>query len=195
MLGVKYGFLAAAPEDPPLCPQPAPARRPHRSAFGIGRAGFPSWRSRGFRRAGHVRVGLEDNICLERACSRRTTQRWSPRHADIITSRWAESWHRASDGPPLGLRGRMSAKEHPAAGATAIWSQTRFSNQQYNTTTPTTPQHHEHYPRFPRKAANIDDLQLEFVGIPQACCRCRPVRHRGGQRRRQPERSSRPRSA
>ena len=81
MLGVKYGF-AATPETllyaRNLLPQGAIW-----SAFGLGRTEFPivaqSWLY-----GGHVRVGMEDNIYLEKGVLAESNAQLVAKAADII---------------------------------------------------------------------------------------------------------------
>jgi uncharacterized protein (DUF849 family) len=101
VLGVKYGF-AATPETLFYARNLLPPGA-HWSAFGIGRAEFPivaqSWLA-----GGHVRVGLEDNIYLEKGVLAPDNAALVAKARDIIESLGGELASPREARATLGLR-------------------------------------------------------------------------------------------
>lgn len=101
VLGVKYGF-APTPETifyaRNLLPQGA-----HWSAFGIGRAEFPIV-AQAWLAGGHVRVGLEDNIYLEKGVLAPNNAALVAKARDIVKSLGGEIASSSEARAVLGLR-------------------------------------------------------------------------------------------
>ncbi|MGO4413138.1 Uncharacterized conserved protein, DUF849 family [Cupriavidus sp. OV038] len=101
VLGVKYGF-APTPETifyaRNMLPQGA-----HWSAFGIGRAEFPIV-AQAWLAGGHVRVGLEDNIYLEKGVLAPNNAALVAKARDIVKSLGGEIASSSEARTVLGLR-------------------------------------------------------------------------------------------
>lgn len=101
VLGVKYGF-APTPETifyaRNMLPQGA-----HWSAFGIGRAEFPIV-AQAWLAGGHVRVGLEDNIYLEKGVLAPNNAALVAKARDIVKSLGGEIASASEARSTLGLR-------------------------------------------------------------------------------------------
>ena len=102
VLGVKYGF-APTPETifyaRNMLPQGA-----HWSAFGIGRGEFPIV-AQAWLAGGHVRVGLEDNIYLEKGVLAPNNAALVAKARDIVKSLGGEIASASEARSTLGLRG------------------------------------------------------------------------------------------
>ncbi|CAM2971103.1 3-keto-5-aminohexanoate cleavage protein [Cupriavidus taiwanensis] len=101
VLGVKYGF-APTPETIFYARNMLPAGA-HWSAFGIGRAEFPIV-AQAWLAGGHVRVGLEDNIYLEKGVLAPDNAALVARARDIVRSLGGELASPAQARRTLGLR-------------------------------------------------------------------------------------------
>lgn len=101
VLGVKYGF-AATPETVFHARGMLPAGA-HWSAFGIGRAEFPIV-AQAWLAGGHVRVGLEDNIYLEKGVLAPDNAALVAKARDIVKSLGGELATPAEARRTLGLR-------------------------------------------------------------------------------------------
>ncbi|MGO4762809.1 3-keto-5-aminohexanoate cleavage protein [Cupriavidus sp. 2KB_3] len=101
VLGVKYGF-APTPETifyaRNMLPQGA-----HWSAFGIGRAEFPIV-AQAWLAGGHVRVGLEDNLYLEKGVLAPNNAALVAKARDIVKSLGGEIASASEARSALGLR-------------------------------------------------------------------------------------------
>ncbi|MFP3754769.1 MULTISPECIES: BKACE family enzyme [Cupriavidus] len=101
VLGVKYGF-APSPETifyaRSMLPQGA-----HWSAFGIGRAEFPIV-AQAWLAGGHVRVGLEDNIYLEKGVLAPNNAALVAKARDIVKSLGGDIASSSEARTVLGLR-------------------------------------------------------------------------------------------
>jgi uncharacterized protein (DUF849 family) len=101
VLGVKYGF-APTPETIFYARNMLPAGA-HWSAFGIGRAEFPIV-AQAWLAGGHVRVGMEDNIYLEKGVLAPSNAALVAKARDIVRSLGGEIASSAEARRPLGLR-------------------------------------------------------------------------------------------
>ncbi|MBP0631657.1 MULTISPECIES: 3-keto-5-aminohexanoate cleavage protein [unclassified Cupriavidus] len=101
VLGVKYGF-APTPETIFYARNMLPAGA-HWSAFGIGRAEFPVV-AQAWLAGGHVRVGLEDNIYLEKGVLAPSNAALVAKARDIVRSLGGEIASPAEARRTLGLR-------------------------------------------------------------------------------------------
>lgn len=101
VLGVKYGF-AATPETIFYARNMLPAGA-HWSAFGIGRAEFPIV-AQAWLAGGHVRVGLEDNIYLEKGVLAPSNAALVAKARDIVKSLGGEIASASEARAQLGLR-------------------------------------------------------------------------------------------
>ncbi|WP_354684694.1 3-keto-5-aminohexanoate cleavage protein [Cupriavidus necator] len=101
VLGVKYGF-APTPETIFYARNMLPAGA-HWSAFGIGRAEFPIV-AQAWLAGGHVRVGLEDNIYLEKGVLAPSNAALVAKARDIVRSLGGEIASPADARRTLGLR-------------------------------------------------------------------------------------------
>ncbi|NUO88966.1 MAG: 3-keto-5-aminohexanoate cleavage protein [Cupriavidus sp.] len=101
VLGVKYGF-APTPETIFYARNMLPAGA-HWSAFGIGRAEFPIV-AQAWLAGGHVRVGLEDNIYLEKGVLAPDNAALVAKARDIVRSLGGELASPAQARRMLGLR-------------------------------------------------------------------------------------------
>ncbi|CAJ96579.1 DUF849 domain-containing protein [Cupriavidus necator] len=101
VLGVKYGF-AATPETIFYARSMLPAGA-HWSAFGIGRAEFPIV-AQAWLAGGHVRVGMEDNIYLEKGVLAPSNAALVAKARDIVRSLGGEIASSAEARRTLGLR-------------------------------------------------------------------------------------------
>ncbi|EHP44702.1 NADPH dependend quinone reductase [Cupriavidus basilensis OR16] len=101
VLGVKYGF-APTPETIFYARNMLPAGA-HWSAFGIGRAEFPVV-AQAWLAGGHVRVGLEDNIYLDKGVLAPNNAALVTKAVDIVRSLGGEIASAAEARRALGLR-------------------------------------------------------------------------------------------
>jgi uncharacterized protein (DUF849 family) len=101
VLGVKYGF-APTPETIFYARNMLPAGA-HWSAFGIGRAEFPIV-AQAWLAGGHVRVGMEDNIYLEKGVLAPSNAALVAKARDIVRSLGGEIASPADARGTLGLR-------------------------------------------------------------------------------------------
>ncbi|WP_066738134.1 3-keto-5-aminohexanoate cleavage protein [Cupriavidus sp. D384] len=101
VLGVKYGF-AATPETIFYARNMLPAGAQW-SAFGIGRAEFPIV-AQAWLAGGHVRVGLEDNIYLEKGVLAPSNAALVAKARDIVKSLGGEIASASEARAQLGLR-------------------------------------------------------------------------------------------
>ncbi len=101
VLGVKYGF-AATPETIFYARNMLPPGA-HWSAFGIGRAEFPIV-AQAWLAGGHVRVGLEDNIYLEKGVLAPSNAALVAKARDIVQSLGGEIASATEARALLGLR-------------------------------------------------------------------------------------------
>lgn len=101
VLGVKYGF-APTPETIFYARNMLPPGA-HWSAFGIGRAEFPIV-AQAWLAGGHVRVGLEDNIYLEKGVLAPNNAALVVKARDIVNSLGGEIASSADARATLGLR-------------------------------------------------------------------------------------------
>ncbi|AQV97900.1 NADPH:quinone reductase [Cupriavidus necator] len=101
VLGVKYGF-APTPETIFYARNMLPAGA-HWSAFGIGRAEFPIV-AQAWLAGGHVRVGMEDNIYLEKGVLAPSNAALVAKARDIVRSLGGELASSAEARSTLGLR-------------------------------------------------------------------------------------------
>jgi uncharacterized protein (DUF849 family) len=101
VLGVKYGF-APTPETIFYARNMLPAGA-HWSAFGVGRAEFPIV-AQAWLAGGHVRVGLEDNIYLEKGVLAPGNAALVAKAADIVRSLGGEIASSADARRMLALR-------------------------------------------------------------------------------------------
>jgi uncharacterized protein (DUF849 family) len=101
VLGVKYGF-APTPETIFYARNMLPAGA-HWSAFGIGRAEFPIV-AQAWLAGGHVRVGMEDNIYLEKGVLAPSNAALVAKARDIVRSLGGEIASPADARRTLGLR-------------------------------------------------------------------------------------------
>ncbi|MCY0854742.1 3-keto-5-aminohexanoate cleavage protein [Cupriavidus sp. D39] len=101
VLGVKYGF-APTPETIFYARNMLPAGA-HWSAFGIGRTEFPVV-AQAWLAGGHVRVGLEDNIYLDKGVLAPNNAALVTKAANIVRSLGADIASAAEARRALGLR-------------------------------------------------------------------------------------------
>nr|WP_315594543.1 3-keto-5-aminohexanoate cleavage protein [uncultured Cupriavidus sp.] len=101
VLGVKYGF-AATPETIFYARNMLP-REANWSAFGVGRAEFPIV-AQAWLAGGHVRVGLEDNIYLEKGVLAPNNAALVAKARDIVKSLGGEIASASEARAQLGLR-------------------------------------------------------------------------------------------
>ncbi len=100
VLGVKYGF-APTPETLLYARNLLPAGA-FWSAFGIGRAEFP-FVAQSFLLGGHVRVGMEDNIYLEKGVLADSNAQLVAKAKDILKSLGSEAMNPGEAREMLGL--------------------------------------------------------------------------------------------
>ncbi len=101
VLGVKYGF-AATPETIFYARNMLP-REANWSAFGVGRAEFPIV-AQAWLAGGHVRVGLEDNIYLEKGVLAPNNAALVAKARDIVKSLGGDIASASEARAQLGLR-------------------------------------------------------------------------------------------